>query len=69
MKFNNNELIEQIKAIGEGLIDNASSIVTDLENKSNIYISISFTPDSAPAINVQTEFFPNKLLNYFKNNY
>ena len=69
MKFNNNELIEQIKAIGEGLIDNASSIVTDLENKSNIYISISFTPDSAPYINVQTEFFPNTLLNYFKNNY
>jgi len=40
MKFNNNELIEQIKAIGEGLIDNASSIVTDLENKSNIYILV-----------------------------
>ena len=69
MKFNNDELIEQIKAIGEGLIDNASSIVTDLENKSNIYISISFTPDSAPSINVQIEFFPNTLLNYFKNNY
>lgn len=69
MKFNNDELIEQIKAIGEGLIDNASSIVTDLENKSNIYISISFTPDSIPSINVQTEFFPNTLLNYFKNNY
>lgn len=34
MKFNNDELIEQIKAIGEGLIDNASSIVTDLENGS-----------------------------------
>ena len=30
MKFNDNELIEQIRAIGQGLIDNASSIVTDL---------------------------------------
>lgn len=69
MKFNDNELIEQIRAIGQGLIDNASSIVTDLENKSNIYINISFTPDSAPSIDVQTEFFPNALLNYFKNNY
>lgn len=69
MKFNDNELIEQIRAIGQGLIDNASSIVADLENKSNIYISISFTPDSAPSIKVQTEFFPNTLLNYFKNNY
>lgn len=69
MKFNDNELIEQIKVIGQGLIDNASSIVTNLENKSNIYISISFTPDSVPSINVQTEFFPNALLNYFKNNY
>ncbi len=69
MKFNDNELIEQIRAIGQGLIDNASSIVTDLENKSNIYINISFQPDSAPSINVQTEFFPNTLLNYFKNNY
>lgn len=69
MKFNDNELIEQIRAIGQGLIDNASSIVTDLENKSNIYINISFTPDSVPSINVQTEFFPNTLLDYFKNNY
>ena len=69
MKFNDNELIEQIKVIGQGLIDNASSIVTNLENKSNIYINISFTPDSVPSINVQTEFFPNALLNYFKNNY
>ena len=69
MKFNDNELIEQIRTIGQGLIDNASSIATDLGNKSNIYISISFTPDSAPSINVQTEFFPNTLFNYFKNNY
>ena len=69
MKFNDNELIEQIRAIGQGLIDNASSIVTNLENKSNIYINISFSPDSAPSIDVQTEFFPNALLNYFKNNY
>lgn len=69
MKFNNNELIEQIKAMGQGLIDNASSMVADLENISNIYISISFTPDLAPSINVQTEFFPNTILNYFKNNY
>lgn len=69
MRFNDNELIEQIRAIGQGLIDNASSIVTNLENKSNIYINISFTPDSAPSIDVQTEFFPNTLLNYFKNNY
>lgn len=69
MKFNDDELIEQIRAIGQGLIDNASSIVTNLENKSNICINISFMPDSVPSINVQTEFFPNALLNYFKNNY
>lgn len=69
MNFNDDELIEQVRAIGQGLIDNASSIVTNLENKSNIYINISFTPDSIPSINVQTEFSPNSLLNYFKNNY
>ena len=69
MRFNDNELIEQIKAIGQGLIDNASSIVTNLENKSNICINISFMPDSVPLIDVRTEFFPNTLLNYFKNNY
>ena len=28
MKFNDSELIEQIRAIGQGLIDNASSIVS-----------------------------------------
>lgn len=69
MKFNNKQLIEQIKEVGQGLIDNASSMVADLENISNIYISISFAPDSVPSVNVQTEFFPNTLLNYFKNNY
>lgn len=69
MKFDNERLVEQIRAIGQGLIDNASSMITDLENKSNIYISISFNPNSVPSINVQTEFFPNTLLNYFKNNY
>lgn len=69
MKFNNEQLIEQIKAIGQGLVDNASSMVTDVENIMNIYISISFTPDSTPSISFSTEFFPNTLLNYFKNNY
>lgn len=69
MKFNNDELIEQIKAIGQGLVDNASSMVTDVENMSNIYISISFTPDSVPSISFSTDFYPNTLLNYFKNNY
>lgn len=69
MKFDDEQLVEQIRAIGQGLIDNASSIITDLENKSNIYISISFNPNSVPSINIQTEFFPNTILNYFKNNY
>ena len=32
MKFNKKQLIEQIKAIGQGLVDNASSMVTDVEN-------------------------------------
>ncbi len=69
MKFNKEQLIEQIKAIGQGLIDNASSMVTDVENMSNLYISISFTSDSAPSISFSTDFYPNTLLNYFKNNY
>lgn len=69
MKFDNEQLVEQIRAIGQGLIDNASSMITDLENKSNIYISISFSPNSVPSINIQTEFFPNTILDYFKNNY
>lgn len=69
MKFNKEQLIEQIKAIGQGLVDNASSMVTDVENMSNIYISISFTPDSVPSISFSTDFYPNTLLDYFKNNY
>ena len=69
MKFNKEQLIEQIKAIGQGLVDNASSMVTDVENVSNIYISISFAPDSAPSISFSTDFYPNTLLDYFKNNY
>ena len=69
MKFNKEQLIEQIKAIGQGLIDNASSMVTDVENMSDFYISISFTPDSAPSVSFSTYFYPNTLLNYFKNNY
>ena len=69
MKFNKEQLIEQIKAIGKGLVDNASSIVTDVENISNIYISISFTPDFVPSVSFSTDFCPNTLLDYFKNNY
>lgn len=68
MKFNKEQLIEQIKAIGQGLVDNASSMV-DVENMSNIYISISFTPDSVPSVSFSTDFYPNTLLDYFKNNY
>lgn len=68
MKFNKEQLIEQIKAIGRGLVDNASSMV-DVENISNIDINISFTPDSAPSISFSTYFYPNTLLDYFKNNY
>lgn len=68
MKFNKEQLIEQIKAIGQGLVDNASSMVTDVENMSDIYISISFTPDSIPSVNFSTDFYPNTILNYFKNN-
>lgn len=68
MKFNKEQLIEQIKAIGQGLVDNASSMVIDVENISNIYISISFTPDSIPSVSFSTDFFPNTLLDYFKNN-
>ena len=68
MKFNKEQLIEQIKAIGQGLVDNASSMV-NVENISDIYISISFTPDSAPSISFSTDFYPNALLDYFKNNY
>ena len=69
MKFNKEQLIEQIKAIGQGLIDNASFMVPNVENMSDIYISISFNPDSVPSINFSTDFYPNTLLDYFKNNY
>ena len=68
MKFNKEQFIEQIKAIGRGLVDNASSMV-DVENISNIDINISFTPNSVPSISFSTDFYPNTLLDYFKNNY
>ena len=69
MKFNKEQLIEQVKAMGQGLVDNASSMVTDVENISNIDINISFTPDSVPSVSFSTDFYPNTLLDYFKNNY
>ena len=69
MKFNKEQLIEQIRAIGQGLIDNAPSMITDVENMSNIDISISFTPDSVPSVSFSTGFYPKTLLDYFKNNY
>ena len=69
MKFNKEQLIEQIRAIGQGLVDNASSMVTDVENISNIYVNITFAPDSVPSVSFSTDFYPNTLLNYFKNNY
>ena len=69
MKFSKEQLIEQVKAMGQGLVDNASSMVTDVENISNIDINISFTPDSVPSVSFSTDFYPNTLLDYFKNNY
>ena len=69
MKFTDEQLVEQIKAIGQRLIDYASTIVSKVENKCNIDIYISFNADSIPSINISTDFFPNALLNYFKNNY
>ena len=69
MKFTDEQLVEQIKAIGQGLIDNASNIVSKVENKCDFNICISFDADSIPDINISTSFFPNTLLNYFKNNY
>lgn len=40
MKFTDEQLVEQIKAIGQRLIDNASTIVSKVENKCNIDIYI-----------------------------
>ena len=69
MKFSKEQLIEQVKAMGQGLVDNASSMVTDVENMSNFYIGISFAPDSAPSVSLSINFYPNTILDYFKNNY
>lgn len=68
MYFTKDKLIEQIKCIGHGLINNAENMVTELENKSNVYISISFTPDNLPSISVSTDFIPQTLIEYYKNN-
>lgn len=68
MYFTKDKLIEQIKCVGQGLINNAENMVTELENKSNIYIGISFTPDSLPSISVNISFLPKTLIEYYKNN-
>ena len=68
MKSVDEKLVEQIKIIGRSLFDTAPDIVSNLENKSEIFISFSVTPDSIPTINICTSFYPNTLLNYYKNN-
>lgn len=60
---------KKIKAVGQGLIDNADYLVsTNLENVKNFSISIYFDESSIPSIDVTTNFVPNKIIDCYKNN-
>ena len=56
------ELIEQIKACGQSIIDNAEKIVGDYKFDAGTYIELHVGKcDEAPHISVTKDFIPERL--------
>lgn len=57
------EIIQNIKDIGQSLIDNAEKIVNDFKYNTDLTITCYPTEkDTAPCIIVETEFIPEKIV-------
>lgn len=60
MNNNKEELVRQIRAIGESLMKNAESIVGDEKYLSSIKVTASVGADNVPAVDVSRTFYPER---------
>lgn len=63
------KMIEQIRAVGQSLIDNAERIYNTFEFSCGTKITVELTPKGAPTIKVEKEFYPETYIEqspYFK---
>lgn len=54
------DLIRQVRSIGESLIKNAESIVGTEEFLQGVYIQAEISTDGMPSINISRSFLPEK---------
>ena len=60
-------IIQNIKDVGQALIDNAEKIVNDYQYREGLTITCYVDEyERAPYINVETEFVPENTVNRFK---
>ena len=60
-------IIQNIKDVGQSLIDNAEKIVRDYKYRQRIYITCYVDEeDCAPYINIDTEFVPENIIQRFE---
>lgn len=56
------DVIRQVRAIGESLIKNAESIVGTEKHLTGIYIQAELKPDAIPSIDISRTFLPEKYI-------
>ena len=66
--FSKEERIEQIKALGQGIIDNAERIYGDYQAPTDLRIVINIESREFPQITVERGFIPEALIDLFKMN-
>ena len=67
MKNNNETLIQNIKDIGQSLIDNADKIANDFKYHADLTITCyPCERDDYPHIVVETKFVPEKIVERYK---
>lgn len=60
--MNRETIINNIKAVGQSIIDNAESIVGNEKYMSDIYITISHDWNEVPDINISRTFTPEQIV-------
>lgn len=67
--FNKDFFAKKIKAVGQGLIDNAEHMInTNLENIRDMSLYINFSQEDIPSVDIEIKFVPNKIINCYENN-
>lgn len=67
--FNKDFFAKKIKAVGQGLIDNAEYMInTNLENIKDMSLYINFNQEDIPSVDITINFVPNKIIDCYKNN-